>query len=38
MLGMTEITISETGSAGKGVRFEMRVPKGGYRLMPKDKR
>lgn len=38
ILGMTGITISETGSAGKGVRFEIRVPKGGYRLKPKDNR
>jgi signal transduction histidine kinase len=38
ILGMTGITISVTGSEGKGVRFEIRVPKGGYRLRPKDKR
>jgi len=26
------LTISETGEAGKGARFEITVPKGGYRV------
>lgn len=32
VLGITGITISETGIPGKGVRFEIRVPHGKYRL------
>ncbi len=31
ILGITSITISETGEDGKGARFEMLVPKGKYR-------
>jgi PAS domain S-box-containing protein len=31
ILTTTGITISENGVPGKGARFEMRVPKGGYR-------
>ncbi len=32
VLSLTGITIKETGIAGKGVRFEIIVPKGGYRF------
>jgi signal transduction histidine kinase len=32
ILSITGITISETGKYGKGVRFEMLVPKGKYRF------
>ncbi len=32
ILFITGITIAETGEPGKGARFEMTVPKGGYRL------
>ena len=31
ILDITGITIRETGNPGKGARFEMTVPKGGYR-------
>ena len=32
ILSITGITIRETGEPGKGVRFEMAVPKGAWRL------
>lgn len=33
------IAISETGMPGEGARFEIRVPKGGFRIQPsKEKR
>ncbi|PKL61633.1 MAG: hypothetical protein CVV31_10550 [Methanomicrobiales archaeon HGW-Methanomicrobiales-2] len=32
ILGITGITITETGEPGQGARFEMRVPRGAYRL------
>jgi len=32
ILSMTGITICETGEPGRGARFEMRVPKGGYQV------
>jgi len=32
ILGITGITIRETGISGKGARFEIRVPSGGYRF------
>ncbi len=32
ILGITEITIRETGVPGQGARFEIRVPKGSYRF------
>lgn len=32
MLALTGMTISETGEPGKGARFEITVPKGGYRM------
>jgi len=32
ILGITGITISETGEPGKGTRFEMRIPPGAYRF------
>jgi HAMP domain-containing protein len=32
ILGFTALTISETGEPGKGVRFEIVVPKGKFRL------
>ncbi|MFA4862077.1 response regulator [Methanoregula sp.] len=31
LLGITEITITETGIYGQGARFEILVPEGGYR-------
>ncbi|MFA5269596.1 MAG: PAS domain S-box protein [Methanoregula sp.] len=31
ILSITKITITETGMPGKGARFEIKVPKGGYR-------
>lgn len=34
ILSITGITISETGEAGKGARFEILVPPGMYRLFP----
>jgi PAS domain S-box-containing protein len=34
ILATTGITIKETGGPGKGARFEMFVPKGGYRFTP----
>ena len=36
ILGMTEITIVETGEPGAGARFEIRVPKGTYRYSQKS--
>lgn len=33
ILRITKITIEETGTSGKGARFEILVPKGGYRLI-----
>jgi len=35
ILGITDITIAETGDEGMGVRFEMRVPKEAYRFAKK---
>jgi PAS domain S-box-containing protein len=35
ILGMTELTIVETGEPGSGARFEIRVPKGTYRFIQK---
>jgi PAS domain S-box-containing protein len=32
ILSLTDITIKETGEPSKGARFEMMVPKGGYRF------
>jgi PAS domain S-box-containing protein len=32
ILALTGMTIFETGEAGKGARFEITVPKGGYRM------
>jgi len=32
ILGMTELSIIETGEPGSGARFEIRVPKGAYRF------
>jgi PAS domain S-box-containing protein len=37
ILSTTGITISETGEPGRGARFGMRVPKGGYRFGPGGK-
>lgn len=34
ILGITGITITETGEPGSGARFEMVIPKGGYRFLP----
>lgn len=31
VLGITGIAVRETGAEGSGVRFEMRIPRGGYR-------
>jgi signal transduction histidine kinase len=33
ILGITGITITETGEPGKGARFEITVPKGAYRFV-----
>jgi len=33
ILGITGITIRETGEPGKGARFELLVPRGGYRYV-----
>ncbi|MCX6683770.1 MAG: histidine kinase, partial [Methanoregula sp.] len=32
ILSITGITIKENGSPGKGVRFEISIPKTGYRI------
>jgi len=32
ILGISGITITETGEPGKGARFEMTVPKGAWRM------
>ncbi|WP_292417575.1 PAS domain S-box protein [Methanoregula sp.] len=37
ILSITGITIRETGEAGKGVRFELLVPKGAYRFAERPK-
>ena len=34
ILSITGISIAETGTPGKGARFEIAVPKGGYRVAP----
>ena len=34
ILAMTGIMIDETGMEGKGARFEITIPKGGYRFVP----
>jgi len=34
ILSITSITIRETGVEGNGARFEIRVPKGSYRVSP----
>jgi PAS domain S-box-containing protein len=36
ILSITRIKISETGTPGKGVRFELLVPPGSYRIAPKN--
>jgi K+-sensing histidine kinase KdpD len=33
ILGMTELSVVETGEPGSGARFEIRVPKGTYRFV-----
>jgi len=33
ILGMTELSIVETGEPGSGARFEIRVPKSAYRFV-----
>ena len=38
ILDITGLTISETGEAGKGARFEIMVPKEGYRISPPDEK
>lgn len=38
ILGVTGITIRETGTEGNGARFEMTVPKEGYRFAGADSR
>jgi signal transduction histidine kinase len=32
ILGITQISIEETGVPGKGARFEIRIPKGTWRF------
>jgi PAS domain S-box-containing protein len=34
ILSITDITIRETGTFGKGARFEIRIPQGGFRKKP----
>jgi len=34
ILALTGITIREVGDPGRGARFELRMPQGGYRLSP----
>lgn len=34
VLGLTGLSIQETGTQGSGVRFEIRVPEGAYRYSP----
>jgi len=36
ILGMTELSIIESGEPGSGARFEIRVPKGAYRFLSKS--
>jgi signal transduction histidine kinase len=36
ILSITGITNAETGTEGKGARFEMVVPRGGYRFQKKN--
>lgn len=36
ILKFTDLTISETGTPGKGARFEIAVPKGKYRFMSRE--
>jgi signal transduction histidine kinase len=36
ILGITGITIAETGEPGRGVRFEISVPKGRFNLKPAE--
>jgi PAS domain S-box-containing protein len=36
ILSITGITITETGVPGQGVRFEISVPRGKFRMNPKD--
>ncbi len=38
ILGITGISIQETGIPGKGARFEIRVPKGSYRSSVPDRK
>jgi signal transduction histidine kinase len=38
ILSITGLTIRETGEPGKGVRFEIRVPKEGYQITVQDTR
>lgn len=38
ILGITGLTIKETGSPGSGARFEIHVPKGSYRFSAQSRR
>jgi signal transduction histidine kinase len=38
ILRMTSISIRETGIPGKGARFEIQVPRGGYRRGTRPRR
>lgn len=38
ILDITGITISETGEPGRGARFEMVVPDGGYRVLKENRK
>ena len=38
ILAITGITIREKGTEGKGVRFEINVPKGAYRIAGKKRK
>jgi hypothetical protein len=36
ILSITGMSIRETGTPGKGARFEIRVPKGAYRFVTEE--
>ena len=38
ILGITGLSIKETGTQGSGARFDIHVPKGSYRFAPKTER
>jgi len=38
ILGITGLSIKETGTPGNGARFEIHIPKGSFRFVPKSER